>query len=73
MTDAERPQEDLLVDVLTSCSSLEVSVSVVTLSYCRTEGICGTEFGLVIVHTVQPGSFSTVGAFSTVATVLDES
>ena len=24
-------------------------------------------------HTVQPGSFSTVGAFSTVATVLDES
>ena len=24
-------------------------------------------------HTVQPDSFSTVGAFSTVATVLDES
>ena len=24
-------------------------------------------------HTVQPESFSTVGAFSTVATVLDES
>ena len=26
-----------------------------------------------IKHTVQPDSFSTVGAFSTVATVLDES
>ena len=25
------------------------------------------------IHTVQPDSFSTVGAFSTVATVLDES
>ena len=28
---------------------------------------------LVQIHTVQPDSFSTVGAFSTVRTVLDES
>ena len=26
-----------------------------------------------LIHTVEPESFSTVGAFSTVATVLDES
>ena len=33
----------------------------------------GLKFWLLKVHTVQPDSFSTVGACSTVATVLDES
>ena len=33
----------------------------------------GLKFPIYVVHTVQPDSFSTVGAFSTVATLLDES
>ena len=40
------------------------------LSY---SGSTNKSFTSAHIHTVQPDSFSTVGAFSTVATVLDES